>query len=78
MTIDPTPLSAVTALKSNLQTQLSNAAQGSSQANTRKSVDEISDNAKQAWELNTAAGSDEDPRDGSTDPFRGKRLDTVA
>lgn len=76
--IDPTPLSAVTALKSNLQTQISNAAQASGQSATRKSVDQVTANAKQAWELNTAAGSDDDSRDGSTDPFRGKRVDTFA
>ena len=76
--IDSTPLSAVTALKADLQSQLSNAAQASGQASTRKSVDQITENAKQAWELNTAAGSDDDRRDGSSDPFRGKRVDTVA
>ncbi len=78
MTIDPTPLSAVTALKSNLQSQLSNAAQASGQASERRSVDEVSERAKQAWELNTAAGSNDDRRDGSSDPFRGKRIDTLA
>jgi len=76
--IDPTPLSAATALKSNLQTQLSNAAQASSQAGQRNATDQITKNAEQAWELNTAAGSVSERRDGSTDPFRGKRVDTFA
>ncbi len=70
MTIDPTPLSAVNALKANLQSQISNAAQASSQASQRKAIDQTTANAQSGAELNTAAGS--------FDPFRGNRVNTTA
>ena len=67
MTIDPTPLSAVTALKTNLQSEISNVAQATSQASQRKAVDQTTLNAQSGAELNTAAGT--------FDPFRGRQVD---
>jgi hypothetical protein len=75
--IDADPTSAVTALRSNLLNEVKNAAQAAKQAGDRaasdrttKNVKDSKDAADAAQDLNTGAGS--------SDPYRGKSVDTTA
>ena len=78
--IDADATSAVTALKKNLLSEVKNAAQAAKQANEREAADRASDRIKDSRDskdakdeangLNTGAGT--------SDPYRGKSVDTSA
>ncbi len=67
MAIEPTLESALGALRSDLLSKLGNAAQGAQEVQARRAVGEISDQAVNARDLNTAAVP--------PDTLRGQRLD---
>ena len=66
MGIDPTPLSAATALRADLLDQLRNGAQASQQASQRKAVAQIAKTAESAPDARSVAS------------YRGSRLNIVA
>jgi hypothetical protein len=70
MPIDATALSAVTALRTNLLSEVKNAAQASAQASQRQATDQIGKTEASVSDTNTAAAS--------PSPYRGTQVDTSA